>query len=817
MPTPDARGLTTAEAEALLAEFGPNEPTPAPRATLVLQVLRRFASPLVAILLVASVASAVLGDWINAGIILTMVVLSAALELFQTHRSQRAADLLRGSVAPTATVRRDGTYQPLARARVVPGDVVRLSAGDVVPADASLIECTHLHVTEAMLTGESLPVEKSLTGSDDERAVLMGSSVVSGGAVVRVVRTGERTRFGAIAKSLARRAPPTAFERGIASFGALILKLVVFLILFVLIVGAVLKHDPFQSLLFAVALAVGLTPEFLPMITTVTLAKGAVRMSRQKVIVKNLAAIQNFGSIDILCSDKTGTLTTGVMSLDAYVDPFGAASERPLLYGYVNASFESGVDNPLDAAILAHTPPPVDVAAFHKKDEVPFDFERRRVSVVAARGDETFIVTKGAPEHVLAVCTQIFVGEAAQPLDEAARSRCEATVLSLGAKGCRVIAVAYATATHPSAFDKDDEKDLILAGYLAFLDPPKEDTRALLAALAEEGVKVKILTGDSDVVTRHVCAAVGLETQGMLLGSEIDAMGDGALGQRAERTDVFARVSPAQKNRILRALQARGHVVGFLGDGINDAPSLHAADVGISVLGATDVAKDASDILLAESHLGVLKDGILEGRKAFANVMKYLLMGTSSNFGNMLSMAVATVFLPFLPMLATQLLLNNFLYDLAQITIPSDHVDDALVQKPRRWDIGVVRRFMLGIGPISSLYDFVTFFVLLRVFHADAALFHTGWFVESLSTQTLVIFVIRTAKSPFQSRPSAFLAATTLGVVLVGILLPFSPLAPALGFVPLPPSFFLFLVLATSTYLALVELTKRVLMKRILR
>ncbi len=815
-------GLTEEEALRRLERDGPNEPVTKKARSLPVELLRRFTNPLVAILILASIASAALRDFSNAAVILSIVALSIAIELVQTHRADRSARGLAAQVAPTATVLRDGRWSEQPRRGLVVGDVVRLVAGDMVPADGRLLEARDLHVSEAALTGESLPVEKAAGAS-----VFMGSSVVSGTATATVSATGARTEFGDIARELGRRAGPTEFERGIARFGSFIGKTVMFLVLFVFAAAAALRRDALESLLFAVALAVGLTPEFLPMISTVTLTRGAVRMARAKVIVKNLAAIQNFGSIDVLCSDKTGTLTTGDMTLEVHVDPFGKESERPLLLAYVNSYFESGIENPLDqavlekgkldpldSAVLRHDHP--DIQGFRKVDEVPFDFERRRVSVVAARDGEFLLVTKGAAEHVLDVCSEYEADDRVSPLDEDARGRCRRTVEDLSRRGLRVLGVASRALERRAAYGKEDERDLVLAGFVAFVDSPREDAKEVLSELRREGIHVKVLTGDSELVAKHVCDRVGIPTKRLLTGREIDQMSDPALAHVAQRVHVFARVTPAHKSRILRALRSRGHVVGFLGDGINDAPSLHAADVGISVSNATDVAKDAASIILLEPGLRVLLDGVLEGRRAFGNVMKYLLMGTSSNFGNMFSMAGASVFLPFLPMLPKQILLNSFLYDLAQITIPYDNVDARFMRKPRRWDIDLIRRFMIWIGPISSLYDFLTFAILLHVFHAAPPEFRTGWFVESLATQTLVIFVIRTGLSPLKSRPSRALTATTLAIVAIGILLPFTPVASWLGFVPLEPAYFLFLAPATLTYLLLVEIAKRRLLRRAL-
>jgi Mg2+-importing ATPase len=823
-----AGGLTTAQARKLLDQVGPNDPADGKRTGPIAQFLATFRNPLVLILLAAAIISATLGEPLDAVIIIVIVLLSNTLNFLQSYRSQQAADRLRQSVAPTASVLRDGQWVELSRRDVVPGDVIRLVAGDLIPADAQLLEARDLHIQQAALTGESLPSEKtgpgdvetSPTDPDAPDRVFLGTSVVSGTATALITATGPRTAFGGIVVRLAARPPETEFQRGMRRFGLLIMETVFFLVLFVFLVGVAGHHDAFESMLFAVSLAVGLTPEFLPMITTVTLGQGAVHMARQNVIVKHLEAIQNFGSMDVLCSDKTGTLTSGEMRLDSRLDPNGRPSDRPLSLAYLNSSYETGIRSPLDTAILAVSG--FDTDGWEKLDEMPFDFERRRLSVVVTRAGERLLITKGAPESVLAICTQVETGSPTggmdgqvSPLNATSHAACDATYQRLGAQGFRVLAVAYASVPAQDAYHVADEHDLTFAGYLAFADPILPDAADALKALRADGVQVKIISGDSGPVCRHVVEQVGLNVQRIVLGADLEKMTDAALTRVVEQVDVFARVSPAQKNRIILALKAHGRVVGYLGDGINDAPSLHAADVGISVSNAVDVAKDAADFILLQPGLRVLHAGIIEGRKAFGNVMKYLLMGTSSNFGNMFSMAGAFVFLPFLPMLPTQILLNNFLYDLSQVTIPTDNVDATYIHKPHHWDISLIRNFMICIGPLSSIYDFLTFFVLLDIFHSSATLFHTGWFVESLATQTLVLFVIRTAGNPFKSRPSRPLTLTTLLIVAVGIALPFSPLAGPLGFVPLPPLFFLILALFTLTYLALVELVKRRLMRHL--
>ena len=808
------KGLSSAEAARKLDEFGANDPTPQKDRSHLVEFLLQFTNPLVAILLLASGVSIFVGETINAVIIIVIVSVSVVLNFVQTFRSQEAAEKLRATVAPTATALRDGAFAEVPRAQIVPGDVIRLSAGDLVPADSRLLEAKDLHVQQSALTGESMPVEKEFKSGDttDATKVFLGTSVVSGTATALVEATGAKTMFGGIATRLRSRAPETEFDRGIKHFGELIMKAVFGLVMFILVVRIGTHRSAFESVLFAVALAVGLTPEFLPMITSVTLGRGAVAMSKHKVIVKHLSAIQNLGSIDVLCSDKTGTLTRGIMAFDSSLDPFGARSDAPLFFARLNSKFETGIRSPLDTAILEQ-PESKEQLAYTKLDEIPFDFERRRLSIVVENAHARCLIVKGAPEGILQCATSYAgVDGAAVVLDDAARARSRAAYESLSATGFRVLAVATRTVPVQAAYSVADEAGLTLLGYIAFADPPRIGAKEALSALKRDGVRVVILTGDNELVTKHVCAEVGLDVDKIVVGDDLLSMNDWALAQVAERTTVFARLSPAQKDRVILALKSRSHVVGYLGDGINDAPSLHTADVGISVSSAVDVARDAADIILLEESLEVLHGGIIEGRKAFGNVTKYLLMGTSSNFGNMFSMAGASVFLPFLPMLPTQVLLNNLLYDLAQITIPTDNVDVEVTQKPQRWDIRTIRNFMLIIGPISSVYDFLTFYVLLHFFHAGEGLFHTGWFVESLATQTLVLFVIRTPRNPFSSRPSLPLTITTLAMVVVGVVLPYSPLANVLGFTPLPAGFFLFLIAATFTYLLLVEIAKRFLL-----
>ncbi len=808
-----ATGLSEAEALQRLAAAGPNEAGAGQRAGYIGTLLELFGNPLVLMLLVAAAVSGFLGDRVGAGIIFAMVLLSVVLNFVLSFRSRAAAEKLREEVAPTASVCRSGEWRDLPCRVLVPGDVIRLGAGDRVPADARLVESRDLHVQQSALTGESAPAEKSAcehpdkTGADASHLVFLGTSVVAGTAIAVVIATGSRTAFGDVAARLSERPPPTEFERGLADFSRLIMRTVIGLVLLVVLAGIVLHRPLLQTLLFALALAVGLTPEFMPMITTVTLARGAVRMGKRRVVVRHLAAIEDFGSMTVLLSDKTGTLTRSETEVASTVDALGNPSVRSRELAAVNSEFQTGIRSPLDEAILRTG---VSMSSdFQKIDEIPFDFERRALSVVVGRAGEILLITKGAPEAVMAQCTQFEVAGDIRALDDATRAVSARTCDAFGQQGWRVLAVAWRRVARQPAYTVADESGLVLAGFVSFADPVLPGVSDCLGALARDGIKVKILSGDNEYVTRHVCEQVGLDAREVVTGAQMKNLDPDALGMLAERVSVFARLSPAQKHRIVLALKARGFVVGFLGDGINDAPSLHAADVGISVANATDVARDAADIVLRERDLGALHAGVIEGRKAFANVTKYLLMGTSSNFGNVLSMAIASLALPFLPMLPTQILLNNFLYDMSQITIPGDNVDASQLVAPRRWNVRLIRRFMLGVGPISSLYDLLTFYVLLAWLHAAQPEFHTGWFVESLATQTLVLFVIRTSGNPFRSRPAATLVATVFSAVAIGILLPLTPLGAEFGLVPLPWGFYAFLAVATATYLLLVQILKR--------
>jgi Mg2+-importing ATPase len=831
-------GLSHQHAAALLRKHGPNRLQRATQRALVWQFLAHFGNPLVLVLLAASTLSALTGDASGALIIGLIVVMSVTLDFVQAHRAGLAAEKLALQVAVTATTLRDGRTCEVLVAELVPGDVVLLSAGALVPADATLLDADDFFVNQSQLTGEAFPVEKKLPAGgvhphqrkpgnawemDAIDQIFLGSSVVSGSARALIGRTGSDTALGQIAVDLNKAAPATAFEQGTRQFGMLIMWLTVLLVLGTLLVNVALHRPLMESFMFAVALAVGLTPELLPMVVSVTLTKGAMRMAALKVIVKRPSAIQDMGAMDVLCTDKTGTLTQARIRLERHVDAQGQPSESVLTLAYLNSYFESGLKSPLDDAILQHTE--IDVSAWSKIDEVPFDFERRRVSVLVQRSADNVsgnaasrrLVVKGAPEDVLGLCTHYVDAQGQLALlDGQVLVRINAVFNDLGTDGFRVLGVAW----RDEALQMDhavvsDESALVFAGFAAFLDPPKASAGTALKAMTASGVAVKIVTGDNERVTRHVCAELGVPITGMLTGTDIATMNDDALRARVEGVNLFCRVNPSQKNRIILALKARGHVVGYLGDGINDAPSLHTADVGISVDGAVDVAKQAAAMILLENDLMVLHQGILEGRRTFGNVMKYIMMATSSNFGNMFSMAAATVFLPFLPMLPLQILLNNLMYDVSEISLPLDAVDAEDLEQPKRWNMAFIRNFMLTIGPISSLFDFLTFYLLLRLFGADEMLFHTGWFVESIATQVLVIFVIRTRRNPLRSHPNRWLLLTSLSVVVLAMVLPFTALAPYLGFAPLPAAYFGLLSVLLFAYLVMVEGAKQWFYRRL--
>jgi Mg2+-importing ATPase len=809
-------GLSTAEVKSRLSTYGPNDAATVKRSPLWLQFLARFRNPLVIILLVASGLSAATGDVASFLIVVSIVTISMTLDFVQEVRAQNAVEALRRSVAVQATVRRGGAKLSVPIDQLVPGDIVELIAGDLVPADSRLLESRDLFVNQALLTGEPYPAEKQVSdaalGAENpagaSNAVFAGTSVISGTATIVICRTGGKTALGNLATSLAEKPPATAFAVGIRRFGMLIMQFTVLMVLFVLVVNITFHRPVLESLMFALALAVGLTPELLPMIVTVTLARSAMELAKRKVIVKRLSAIHDLGAMNVLCTDKTGTLTEATIKLVRTIDGRGVESQRAYAYAFVNSWFESGMKSPLDEAILAAHP--FDMTGWRKIDEVPFDFERRRVSVLVEHDAKRRLIVKGAPEDLLRLSGRYEGADGEeQPLDTETRRTFEATLDALGAQGFRALGIAsrMVDGSHETAAITD-ECDLVFSGFAVFLDPPKASAGATIQAMAAAGISVKVLTGDNELVTRHVFSEIGVPVTGVLTGDALTHLSDEALIGQLARVNVFCRVNPQQKHRILLALKRLGHVVGFMGDGINDAPALHAADVGISVDGAADVARAAADLILLAHDLSVVCDAVAEGRSAVQNVSKYVMMGSSSNFGNMFSMAGAALFLPFLPMLPIQILLNNLLYDVSEIAIPFDRVDQEATARPVKWDVKLIERFMLVFGPVSSVFDFLTFYALLHLFGASESLFQTGWFIESITTQVLVVFAIRTRRRFFRSRPRGFLVAMALGAVAVAVVLPFLSVGGWFGFVAPPPLFFVYLVGATAAYLALVEITK---------
>lgn len=814
-----ATGLSQEEARKRLVEFGPNRLSDSTVLMPLRLLLAQFSNPLVLILLFAALVSSYLHEWLDAMIIIVIVLGSCGLGFIQEYRAAVAVARLRQQVASSVCVLRDAVEKRLPSEEVVPGDVLLLSAGNLIPADGIVLETKDFFVSESVLTGETFPVEKT-PGQAAEHAVLaqrqnsvfMGSSVRSGTARVLLVKTGAETAFGAIAHRLQRQAPPTEFETGIRHFGYLLTQVMVALTLLVFAINVYLERPVVDALLFSVALAVGLSPELLPAILTITLSQGARAMAQNGVIVRRLAAIENLGSMDVLCTDKTGTLTLGVIHLDAALDSEGYASARVAQLAYLNAYFESGISNPLDEAITAAgVPADLVLTQWRKLDEIPYDFVRKRLSIaVVDNNDKAQLVTKGAFAKVLDVCSHIRCGENSQALDAAASENLQLRFSKWSAQGFRVLGLASKPLASQATCHSSDEENLCFEGFLLFFDPPKEGIKETLDTLKKRGVALKIITGDNRWVATHVAEQVGIENPVVITGAELDDMRDEALWHRATATDLFAEVDPNQKERIILALKRNGHVVGYLGDGINDAPALHAADAGISVDSAVDVAKEAADFVLLRHDLDVLRSGIEFGRTTFTNTLKYIYTTTSANFGNMISMALASLFLPFLPLLPKQILLNNFLSDLPAMGIATDKVDPESVDAPRRWNVKEIRRFMLTFGLISSFFDGLTFVLLLWMSEGAPKAFRTGWFIESLLTELWVLLVVRTARPAYRSRPGALLWNLTLLLTGVTLLLPYLPLSGTLfDFTPLPMPVLLVVLLITAAYLVVTEMVKR--------
>ena len=808
-------GLTATEARRRRKRFGANVVAENVRRHILIHILKRLMEPLVAIFIIAATLAGALGDWASSLIIIAMLVMSVALEAFQEHRADLAADKLRRSVAVRSRVRRDGKLISLPVADIVPGDIVELGTGTLIPADGIVIESHGAQADESLLTGEPFPVHKkpgpsaALSPAEAFNAFFSGTTLVSGSATMLVVATGTRTRFGAIAAALETEGAPTAFQRGLHDYGILILRLTGFLVLIVLLAHLAFGRPVLDSFMFAMALAIGLTPQLLPMIRTVTLSRGALRLAARKVVVKRLAAIHDFGSMDVLCTDKTGTLTQASITVVGHPGMSGSDSARVLELAAVNSRFGGGVKSALDDAILARAGDR-SLASWRHISEVPFDFERRRVSVLVDYEDRRLLIVKGAPEGLLKLCTAVEDADGSvTPIGAPDRARLQAHHDDYAARGLRCLGIAWKSMpSRCSSATTDDETNLVLAGYCLFEDPPKHSAAGAVARLAALGVRVKIVSGDAPLVIRHLVNELKLSAQGMLTGPEIDKLSDIALANRVEDVDLFARVAPEQKTRIIRALQARGHVVGFLGDGINDAPAIRAADPGVSVEGGADVARAAADMILLDSDLGVLADGVMEGRRTYANIMKYVRMGTSSSFGNTLSMALASIVIPFLPLTPIQVLLNDLIYDVSETGIPFDRVDDREIARPHAWDMRGVLRFTMIMGPLSSAFDIAAFVCLLLVFNADPATFRTAWFLESISTQILVIFLIRSEAPFWQNRPHRMLAATSLAALALSWAVALGPLAGILGFVALPWPLIGFVVALVVAYLVAVAVAK---------
>jgi Mg2+-importing ATPase len=801
----NSEGLTSREAAKRLKQYGPNALAEAKHVPGIIAFLSRLTNPLVIILLLAATLSAFLGDVVSFVIIIVIVLLSTVVDFFNTYRSEQAAEALKERVRVQSEVLRDNAWIQVPLTGIVPGDLVRLQAGRLIPADGSVREEKDLFANESALTGESYPQPKA-----QGKPLFLGSSIISGSGIMVVEKTGKATKFSHLAHSLDEPSGPTEFDREMKDFSLLIIKITTGLVIFIFAFNVFFRHDLLASLLFSVALAVGLTPELLPLIITLNLTKGSLAMAKHGVIVKRLSAIQNFGSMDVLCTDKTGTLTEDHIALVRYVDGLGAKSDKVLQYGYLSSAFSTGFENPLEKAVLAVKG--VSKQGFRKIDEIPYDFERKRNGVVLEHGASRLLVTKGAPEEVMRVSTKYLDG---RPFDSV-KSEVSSVYDSLSAEGFRVLGVAVRKVQVRAAYEPDNEREMTFVGFMAFLDPAKTSVKPTLEQIREHGIQVKIVTGDNPLVTRKIASDIGLEITGLLTGDQIERMNDARLRDAVENTTVFARVNPEQKQRVIETLRKNGHVVGYMGDGINDAPSLKAADIGISVNNAVDVAKATADLILLHKSLSELIEGVIEGRKTYANTLKYLMMGLSSNFGNMFSMAGGSLFLPFLPMQATQILLNNLLYNTSQFAIPLDSVDANMLKRPRKLSMSSLTKAMWVFGPLSSVFDYATFGAMLLVFHFGQASFQTGWFIESMATQTFVVYIIRTRKIPFlQSSPSPYLVISTVGTVIAGYVLALGSLGHFFGFGPLSVASLISIFVITAVYLVLAEIVKREFFRRV--
>jgi Mg2+-importing ATPase len=807
-------GLTQDEAQKRLVRFGANLLKPKGKTDILTLLINQFRSPLVLILIIAAVLAFFLGDPINGGIILTIVVVSGLLGFWQERGSTMAVQKLMAIVQLKVSVVRDLNPVEIPAEEIVPGDVVLLSAGDVVPADCLIIESKDLFVDEATLTGETFPAEK-LAGilqretpiAHRTNSLFMGTHVISSSVRAAVVNTGHSTEFGKIAEHLKFRPAETEFEHGVKQFGYFLMIVTLVLVMAILAINIYFKRPLLDSVLFSLALAVGLTPQLLPVIISINLSHGAKRMAEQKVIIKRLASIENFGSMNILCSDKTGTLTEGIMQLHSFAGADGNENEKVLLYAYLNSSYETGYNNPIDTAIRAHKA--LDISGYQKLDEVPYDFVRKRLSILVSAKDGNQIISKGTLPNLFSICSQAETAGGIVSLNSV-REKIQAQFEDYNRQGFRVLGIAYRSNITGTTISKDDEKEFTFLGFIVLDDPVKKGVSETIKKLKQQGISLKVISGDNRLVTEHIGEQVGLSTSRIITGSDLLHISDAALVQQANQVSLFAEIEPNQKQRIIIALKKAGNVVGYIGDGINDAPALHAADVGISVDSAADVAKEAADIVLLEKDLGVLERGVQEGRITFANTLKYVFMATSANFGNMFSMAGASIFLTFLPLLPKQILLTNLMTDFPEMNIASDNVDTEAVMQPRRWNIKFIRQFMLTFGILSSVFDYLTFGALLVILHASESQFRTGWFMESVISASLVVLVIRSRKTILHSRPGKSLLIATLSVVAATFILPFTPLAQILGFSKLPISFIFAIIGIVAIYIIAAEIAKKV-------
>ena len=813
-------GLTTEEARLRLEQYGANRMKPPKRSDVLAQLFSQFKSPIILILLCATVLSFFLRDPIDASIILLIVLVSGLLGFWQEHSASNAIEKLLAIVKIKSAVLRDGSEKEIPVEELVPGDVVILNAGDIVPGDCMLLESKDLFVDEAMLTGETYPVEKAVSSvaadaalAHRSNAVWMGTHIVSGSAKAIVILTGKNSEFGKVSERLKLKAPETDFEHGIRRFGNFLGEVTLVLVVIIFAVNVFLHKPVLESFLFSLALAVGLTPQLLPVIISINLSHGAKRMAQKKVIVKRLSSIENFGSMNVLCSDKTGTLTEGTVQVESAFNVNGEKSDKVFLYAYLNAFYQTGFTNPIDVAILNYNK--IDLSEYRKLDEIPYDFLRKRLSIAVGHGDEHFMITKGALANILDVCSSTETNDGRSVEIASMHDQIQKHYTEYSNNGFRTLGIAYKKIPPESLISKNDEKDMIFIGFLTLFDPPKENIADTISILSKLGVSLKVITGDNHLVAATLSKKMGLSDSKIITGAELRLMSDEALLRRVVDVNIFAETEPNQKERIIIALRKAGNVVGYIGDGINDASALHAADVGISVDSAADVAKEAADIVLLEKGLDVLIDGVREGRMTFANTLKYVFMATSANFGNMFSMAGVSLFIPFLPLLPKQILLTNLMTDFPEMTIATDRVDEEMLNYPRRWDIKAIRKFMVTFGLVSSVFDYLTFGLLLLLLHVNEGQFRTGWFLESVISASMIVLIIRSRRPFFRSKPGKYLLISTLSVAVITIIFPFTPLGRIFGFSPLSLTTYLLLMVIVILYIISAEITKKIFYSRV--